>query len=103
MSDDFISRAKLIDNVDALVVADAEVLRAEILQEIVDVPAEDAEVVRHAHWISTAVMATYDTPDGSYRFIRRTRNTCSGCGRFAAIKENYCPKCGAKMDAEESE
>ena len=56
---------------------------------------EDAEPVRHGHWI-----VQYKTKDG--RSIRCSECRMSywvGYGRDG----NYCPFCGAKMDAQEKD
>jgi hypothetical protein len=88
---DLIDRAKLMDNADALAVADAEALRAEILREIMDAPAEDAEIVRHGYW-KTVRAGDY----GSERMV------CSACESEYIFQSKYCPECGAKMQKEDA-
>ena len=61
---------------------------ANILQNIMDIPAADVEPVRHGHWD--------DSFDGITPF-------CSVCGRTHLCVNRtpeYCPHCGAKMDEE---
>lgn len=59
---------------------------AEVLDAIDEVPAVEAEPVRHGRW----------------RFCGEDRWNdafeCSECGKIAMENSDYCPHCGAKMD-----
>lgn len=56
-------------------------------KDIDEMPAIEAEPVRHGHWINQDAIA----PGFS---------SCSVCGVWYLTEEafNYCPNCGAKMD-----
>lgn len=56
-----------------------------------DVPAVDAEPVRHASW-------KYSDDDVAYCACWWE---CSACGSDEPVNTAYCPSCGAKMDLEE--
>lgn len=59
------------------------------IDTINEVPAVEAEPVRHGEWVE---IGSYDE-DGYYDIDYK----CSECGRFEPYKEPYC-HCGAKMD-----
>ena len=79
----------------------ARVVAMECAVEIKDMPAVDAEPVRHGRWyIPTRMMPT----------AHHGRHCCSVCGHMALSERpgreelsNYCPHCGAKMDLKEGE
>jgi len=59
---------------------------------------EDAEPIRHGHWISDRLCTT----NGGTYGVRR----CSNCEYYCndiGDKWNYCPDCGAKMNEEVEE
>lgn len=71
------------------------------LTVISEMPAVDAEPVRHGYWIpvetetGVAAYGVYEMTVMNYK--------CSECGGLIDISEKdfkYCPHCGAKMDAE---
>lgn len=64
------------------------------IDEVIDeMPAVDAEPVRHGHWINRGYVC------GEYKW------ECSVCGesewRGSTIGLYYCPNCGAKMEGVE--
>lgn len=60
------------------------------VSELKDVPAVDAEPVRHGRWIAQ---------DDTF-----TRFMCSECkAKNYDGSDNYCPNCGARMDEEDNE
>ena len=67
---------------------------------IKQIPAIDAEPVRHGRWKGwttsrfTGKYKDYDEPE----FKDYVYFTCSECYRKSAIQELYCPQCGARMD-----
>lgn len=92
MNDDLISRSALLEEFDWVNRATAgegnyeEDLRL-LVKRVTEMPAEDAEIVRHGYWV--------DTPIGIIK--------CNLCGAGFNIYKGfvkYCGSCGAKMDAE---
>ena len=86
MDSDLISRAEAIEIVRSLQVTlgGKEILHPEakksVLNALDDIPAVDAEPVRHGRW------------EHGMR--------CTQCGQIDLSKPNYCPNCGAKMEGE---
>ena len=65
-----------------------------------DLPAVDAQEIRHGKWLPIKAWFgdDYAIESGNERY--QTSWKCSLCGRIELIKEPYC-HCGAKMDGEE--
>lgn len=59
---------------------------------LLNVPAVDAEPVRHGRWI-----AVHEPKSGRSRPLLG----CSACNSMTHHDFNYCPNCGAKMNEEE--
>lgn len=70
-----------------------------ILDDVVEIPTANVEVVRHGEWLQDPE----DCYGGDY--------ICSICGNCAdesylgsnSVLTNYCSKCGAKMDGGKAE
>jgi len=64
-----------------------------MIEYVENVPAVEAEAVRHGRWIAENIRKK--------SYLRQ----CSACNKIAyfcgtGCSYNYCPNCGAKMDAE---
>ena len=102
MSDDLISRAEAIDVIRSMTISlgGKEIFHPEakksVLGALDDLPAVDAEPVRHGRWIYRGDYVT--TADGSLDI-----KVCSVCNAEVTIDhyDDYCPHCGAMMDLEE--
>lgn len=69
----------------------------DMLGEVMDAPAADAESVRHGRW---------NRPYISWFFPLKIRNPycfCTYCGHPIKPRKatDYCPNCGSKMDLED--
>lgn len=53
---------------------------------IANMPAVDAEPIRHGRWIKMTESPEWD------------QKRCSVCGDISCCQRNYCPNCGTKMD-----
>ena len=98
MNDDLISRSALLEEFDWVNCATAgegnyeEDLRL-LVKRVTEMPAEDAEIIRHGRWILMAIGHDFYQYTTDYVF------RCSECGLRANNKFPYC-HCGCKMDAE---
>lgn len=79
----------------------AKVIAMEALQEVADMPAVDAEPVKHGKWM---------TADGMLPPEYHGKKYCSVCSEFALHdrfgREQlswFCPNCGAKMVEEKKQ
>ena len=77
----------------------AKVIAMEVSQEVSDMPAVDAEPVKHGKWM---------TAGGMFPTERHGRKFCSACAKFALNdyfgRERlslYCPNCGAELGGAE--
>ena len=91
MNNDLIRRSDLKAAVDDICYSwgrETEVEGGVLIDLVEQLPAVDAEVVRHGRWVSNEI------PESML-------SKCSECGiTYGAYSFNYCPNCGAKMDAE---
>ena len=106
MNNDLISRSALLEEFDWVNRATAgegnykEDLQL-LVKRVIEMPAEDAEIIRHGRWIPNKVGAV------------ETKFECSECGRTVILCNDYFAKateyashrfpychCGCKMDAE---
>lgn len=72
-----------------------------ILDDVVEIPTADIEVVRHGEWLQNSVkMGIYGKDGSENAFFLGYK--CSLCGRAELYKEPYC-NCGAKMDGGKAE
>ena len=106
MDGDLISRAEALKAIEKLFVDgkfgiynDGSEIFAKCHNAISNVPAVDAEPVRHGTWEMRrkTIKTNFATLSGTYP-------TCSLCGHaeFGMDKSTpYCPGCGARMDGEE--
>lgn len=99
---DLISRSVLLESMGNVVFKNVPVAHQPYVQAACDaygavaknVPAVNAEPVRHGKWVR-------HKPNGAIWTLK-----CSECGWIdnritLNAKFNYCPNCGAKMDKEE--
>ena len=99
MSDEYISKAKAIEEVNCAL--DRETLLFSFVRKVTisalkRLPSADVAPVVHAHWI----------PQKENHEFKEVWMKCSACGypvsRWTG-NTNFCPSCGAKMDAQREE
>lgn len=99
MNDDLISRSALLEEFDWVNRATAgegnyeEDLRL-LVKRVAEMPAEDAEIVRHGRWIQSKSVPAYH----GCSHCHAAHKMHESCNTYVLL--NYCPNCGAKMDAE---
>jgi hypothetical protein len=108
MNDDLISRSALLREFDWVNRATAnkgnyeEDLRL-LVKRVAEIPAEDAEIVRHAHWIYDPNAQDWGIGGFICSDCHVINNNLDASGKihpswFAGSK--YCPQCGAIMDGD---
>lgn len=108
MNDDLISRSALLEEFDWVNRATAgegnyeEDLRL-LVKRVAEMPAEDAEIVRHGHWVYDPNAQDWGIGGFVCSECHVMNNNLDSSGKihpswFAGSK--YCPVCGTKMDME---
>ena len=100
MNNDLISRAAAIeiamkycpDDDGSCSKADIDI--REMLDELENLLAADAEPVRHGRWIQSKTVPSYH----SCSYCKRVHNMPKSCNVY--VLPLYCPDCGAKMGLE---
>lgn len=98
--DDLISRRKLLvnlccDSTCNYLNGNRKVTQSNVRHAILNQPAEDAEIVKHGHWVSMKA----PTWEGHHWYC----SCCEGhiVTRYPEYPEDkWCKNCGAKMDEE---
>ena len=66
-----------------------------LCEKLDDAPTEDAEPIRHGHWV---IEEYKNSIDGS--LYKKYRCSECGCPTAMFIRSPYCSNCGAKMNRE---
>lgn len=70
-------------------------------QTIREIPAADAQPVRHGWWIMRG--GKWRCSECGQKALLRLSDATGGCREYEYYRANYCPNCGAKMDKEADE
>lgn len=102
MDGDLINRAEALKAIEKLYVDekfgvynDSGEIFAKCHNAISNVPAVDAEPVRHGRWIQAKIAPSYHYCS----YCKSTHKMTMSCNKYVLLK--YCPNCGARMDFKE--